>query len=375
MLIATRVVQGLGSAMIFGTGVAMLTSAFPPQERGRVLGLNVAAVYLGLSLGPTIGGVLTEQWGWRSIFFVTVALGLLVITFVVLRLKGEWAEARGEGFDLAGSILYALTLLALMYGFSRLPDVLGVGLMLGGIVGLVAFVAWELRAAFPVLNIRLFAGNRTFTFSNLAALINYSAVSATAFLLSSYLQYIKALTPQQAGLVLLAQPIVQATLSPLAGRLSDRIEPRIVASIGMAFTAIGLGLLALLTASTPLWAIVACLLLLGVGFALFSSPNMNAIMGSVERRFYGVASGMLGTARLIGQTFSMGVVTLLLALLIGPVAISPELYPDFLTTTKIAFATFTALCVCGIFASLTRGNIREESPSAISSRHSASGPS
>lgn len=360
MLIATRVVQGLGSAMIFGTGVAMLTSAFPPQERGRVLGLNVAAVYLGLSLGPTIGGFLTQQWGWRSIYFLTVALGLLVIAFVVLRLKGEWAEAQGESFDLVGSILYGLTLLALMFGFSRLPDVLGMGLMLGGVVGLVAFVAWELRAAFPVLNIRIFAGNRTFTFSNLAALINYSAVSATAFLLSSYLQYIKALTPQQAGLVLLAQPIVQATLSPLAGRLSDRIEPRIVASIGMAFTAVGLGFLPLLTANTPLWAMVACLLLLGVGFALFSSPNMNAIMGSVERRFYGVASGMLGTARLIGQTFSMGVVTLLLALLIGPVAITSELYPAFLTTTKIAFAIFTALCVCGIFASLARGTLRKE---------------
>jgi EmrB/QacA subfamily drug resistance transporter len=360
MLITTRVLQGIGSAMIFSTGVAILTSVFPPQERGQVLGLNVAAVYLGLSLGPTIGGLMTEQWGWRSIFFITAFLGLFVIIFVVWKLKGEWAEAQGETFDLAGSILYAISLLALMYGFSRLPNMLGVGLILGGILGLVAFVAREMRATHPVLSVRLFAGNRPFTFSNLAALINYSAVSATAFLLSNYLQYIKALTPRQAGLVLLAQPIVQALFSPIAGRLSDRIEPRLVASLGMMLTAVGLGLLAFLSANTPLWAIVGCLVVLGFGFALFSSPNMNAIMGSVQRRFYGVASGILGTMRIIGQTFSMGIVTLLLALYIGPVKIAPESYPAFLATTKTAFAIFTALCLGGIFASLARGTIQEE---------------
>jgi EmrB/QacA subfamily drug resistance transporter len=361
MLIATRVVQGIGSAMIFGTGVAILTSAFPPHERGRVLGINVAAVYLGLSLGPSIGGFLTEGLGWRSIFLVTVPLGLIVIAFVLWRLKGEWAEARGESFDFLGSVLYSLSLLLLMYGFSRLPEVLGIGLILTGAIGLAAFLTWEVKAKNPVLNLKLFRNNRPFAFSNLAALINYSAVSAVAFLLSLYLQYIKALTPKQAGLVLIFQPVVQATFSPVAGWLSDRIEPRIVASAGMVCTAIGLGILALLSGATPFGAIVACLMLLGFGFALFSSPNMNAIMGSVERRFYGVASGTLGTMRLVGQTFSMGVVTLLFALMIGRVEITPESYPLFLTSMKTAFAIFAVLCVGGIFASLVRGRIHQDS--------------
>jgi EmrB/QacA subfamily drug resistance transporter len=367
MLISTRVLQGIGSAMIFGTGIAILTSVFPPGERGQVLGINVAAVYFGLSLGPSIGGFLTEQWGWRSIFFVTVPLGLLIIVFVLWRLQGEWAEAQGETFDLGGSILYALSLLTFMYGFSRLPGVLGVGLLLAGALGLAAFVGWEMNVQNPILNVKLFVGNQPFTFSNLAALINYSAVSAVAFLLSSYLQYIKALTPKETGLVLLAQPIVQAAFSPLAGRFSDRIEPRIVASTGMMFTAVGLGALSLLTMTTPLWAIVACLLTLGFGFALFSSPNMNAIMGSVEKQFYGVASGILGTMRLVGQTFSMGIVSLLLALYIGRVEITEAYYALFLTSIKLAFAIFAVLCVGGIFASLARGKIREEHDTATRS--------
>lgn len=358
MLIAVRVVQGVGSAMIFGTGVAILTSAYPPGERGRILGINVAAVYFGLSVGPFVGGVLTEHLGWRSIFFVTVALGLLAIIFVIWRLTEEWAEAKGERFDLPGSVIYGLSLVALMAGVTRLPDLLGAGLMLAGAVGLVLFGFWETRTPHPVLHVDLLLNNRPFAFSNIAALINYSATSATAFLLTLYLRYIKELSPTDAGLVLVAQPVVQASLSPLAGRLSDRIEPRIVASIGMGFTALGLALFVFIGPTTPLWSIIARLAILGFGFALFSSPNMNAIMGSVERRFYGVASGMLGTMRLVGQNFSQGIATLLFALYIGRVEIAPENYPLFLSSARTAFAIFAALCVLGIFASLIRGRIR-----------------
>jgi MFS family permease len=285
-------------------------------------------------------------------------LGLIVIGFVVWQLKGEWAEARGESFDLAGSIVYALSLVALMVGISRLPATLGAGLIAAGVAGLAVFAAWELRVEIPVLNIRLLTTNRVFAFSNLAALINYSATSAVAFLLSLYLQYIKALTPQQAGLVLIAQPIVQATFSPVSGRLSDRLEPRIVATAGMALTAVGLALMILVGPDTPLWAIVFRLLLLGLGFALFSSPNMNAIMGSVSKRFYGVASGTLGTMRLMGQMLSQGVAMLLFALFIGRVEITPPSYSLFLTSMRAAFSVFTVLCVAGIFASLVRGKIR-----------------
>ncbi|MEJ2208884.1 MAG: MFS transporter [Anaerolineae bacterium] len=358
MLIAVRVVQGFGAAMIFGTGVAILTSAYPPHERGRILGLNVAAVYLGLSVGPFVGGVLTQQFGWRSIFFVTVGLGLIAITFVVLRLTEEWAEAAGETFDLGGSLIYAISLVALLIGVTRLPDLLGVGLMVAGAVGLGLFGLWETRTRYPVLHVELLLSNRPFAFSNVAALINYSATSATTFLLTLYLRYIQDMTPTEAGLVLVAQPVVQASLSPLAGRLSDRIEPRIVASVGMGFTALGLALFFFIGPATPLWSIIVRLAILGFGFALFSSPNMNAIMGSVERTFYGVASGMLATMRLMGQTFSQGIATLLFALYIGRVEIAPGNYPLFLASARTAFVIFAVLCVLGIFASLARGRIR-----------------
>jgi EmrB/QacA subfamily drug resistance transporter len=357
MLLATRVLQGIGSAMIFGTSVAMLTSVFPPGERGRVLGINVAVTYVGLSVGPFLGGLLTEHLGWRSIFLAIVPLGSIVVGFVLWRLKGEWAEARGEPFDLTGSAVYLLALLVIMVGFSLLPGAAGGGLILAGVIGLVLLASWEMRTPHPVFDFRLFASNRAFAFSNLAALINYSATFAVSFLLSLYLQYIKALSPEQAGLLLIAQPVMQAVFSPLAGRISDRIEPRIVASAGMMFTAAGLALLIFLGLATPLWIIVVDLLLLGFGFAFFSSPNMSAIMGSVQRRFYGVASGTLGTMRLIGQMLSMGIATLLFALYIGRVEITQEHFLLLLASVKTAFIIFTALCVGGIFASLARGNL------------------
>ncbi|MBC8274688.1 MAG: MFS transporter [Chloroflexi bacterium] len=358
MLISFRILQGIGGAMVFSTAIAILISVFPPEERGRVLGINVAAVYAGLSVGPFVGGLLTQYLGWRSIFWVNVPLGLLVIALVFWKLKGEWAEAKGEKFDIVGSIIYSLMLIAIMYGFTMLPELSGAGLILAGGLGIVAFVKWETKVKSPVLDIRLFRNNTVFALSNLAALINYSATFAVSFLLSLYLQYIKGLSPQNAGLVLVAAPVMQAIFSPLAGRLSDKIEPRIVASAGMGLTAIGLVFFIFLDQTTSLWFIIAGLIILGFGFALFSSPNTNAVMSSVEKRFYGVASATLSTMRSIGMTFSMGMVMLIFAIYLGRVQITPEYYPQFLSSLNTAFIIFAALCFGSIFASLARGKVR-----------------
>jgi EmrB/QacA subfamily drug resistance transporter len=357
-LIAARVVEGAGAAMIFGTGTAILMSVFPPQERGRALGINVAAVYLGLSLGPTLGGLLTQQIGWRSIFLLNVPLGTLILILIRAMLHGEWAEARGEAFDLLGSLLYGTSLMALLIGVTRLSTPLGMALIVAGMGGIALFVLWELRTASPVLDMRIFRRNRTFALSNLAALINYSATFGVGFLMSLYLQYIKGMTPQQAGLVLVAQPVVQALFSPLTGRLSDRVEPRLVASAGMALTAVGLFSLTRIDAATPVERIIVSLVLLGLGFALFSSPNLNAIMSSVQRRFYGVAAGTQGTMRLIGQNLSMGIVTLVFALVIGQAEITPENHPQFLISVRTDLVILSTLCVVGILASLARGKVR-----------------
>lgn len=358
LLIGSRILQGVGAAMMTGTIVAILTSVFPVEERGKALGTSVAATYLGLSLGPLLGGFLTQQFGWRSIFLLNVPLGLVVVILVVWQLKGEWAGAKGEPFDIVGSIVYALSLVAVMYGLSLLPATWGFWIALLGVLGLASFVWWEMRITSPVVEVSLFGDNTTFAFSNLAALINYSATFAVTFLLSLYLQYIKALSPQQAGTILVARPVVMAAFSPLAGWLSDRLEPRVLASAGMGLTVIGLALLAFLNAGTGLGFVVAVLVLFGLGFALFSSPNANAVMSSVERRHYGVASAMLGTMRLIGQMLSMGIATLIFALYIGKVEITPERYSLLLTSVRTAFIIFTLLCLGGVFASLARGKVR-----------------
>ena len=358
MLIACRALQGIGSAMMFGTAVAIVTSVFPPEERGRALGINVAAVYVGLSLGPFAGGFLTQHLGWESVFLANVPLGILMVAVVLWKLKGEWAEARGERFDIVGAAFYGLALVAVMYGFSLLPAILGAVLVGAGLLAIAVFAWWESRTASPVLNMGLFRHNAVFAFSNLAALINYSATFAVTFLLSLYLQYVKGYSPQSAGFILVAQPVVMAVFSPLAGRLSDRIEPRIVASAGMALTTLGLALLAALSTSISLGLLVAVLALLGLGFALFSSPNTNAVMSSVEKRFYGVAAGTLGTMRLVGQMLSMGIAMLLFAVIIGRVEITPEYYPLFMTSVRVAFIVFTVLCFAGVFASLARGRLR-----------------
>ncbi len=354
-LLCFRVLQGIGSAMIFGTCIAILTSVFPLKERGKVLGINVAATYLGLSLGPIVGGVLTQYFGWRSIFLVNIPFCLLIIILVFWKLEGEWAEAIGEKFDLTGSLIFSAAIVSTMYGLSLIPSMQGVWLLIAGISGILLFIWWEKRMENPVLNINLFTKNRVFAFSNLAALINYSATHAVGFLLSLYLQYIKGLEPKSAGLILVAQPIVMAFFSPLAGRLSDKIDPKILASSGMGIICVGLIPLIFLNTSTSLLFIIFSLAVLGFGFALFSSPNTNAIMSSVQKNFYGIASATLATMRLIGQLFSMGIVMLILALNMGKTQITPEYHPLFLFSLKILFVIFLLLCFCGIFASLARG--------------------
>lgn len=354
-LIIFRGLQGLGGAMIFGTGISILTSVFPVEERGRALGISTASVYTGLLVGPLVGGFFTEHLGWRSIFFLNAFFGLIILTAVIWKLSGEWAEARGERVDYIGSIIYSLSLVAIIFGFSELPDLSGIWLILAGIIGVAGFIRWELGLKHPVLNIGLFKNNNVFAFSNLAALVNYSATFAVSFLLSLYLQYIKGFSPQYAGLILIAQPVMMAVFSPIAGNLSDRAEPRVISTAGMALTTIGLFMLAFLDNDTGLTFVLISLITLGLGVGLFSSPNTNAMMSSVDRKYYGVASGMLGTMRLLGQTFSLGMALLLFAMFIGRAQITPEYYPLFLKSMRVTFVISSLLCFTGIFASAARG--------------------
>ena len=324
-MITVRIIQGIGAAMIYGTAIAILTAVFPPGERGRALGIYITSVYLGLSLGPFLGGVLTDQFGWRSIFYINVPIAIAAAILIVWKLRGEWAECRGEKFDLAGSLIYSVALVSLMYGFSVLPDISGEVLVVTGVV-LVGFFVWfEQRLAHPVLNMQLFFKSRVFAFSNIAALINYSATYAVAFLISLDLQYTKGFSAEYAGFILIAAPFFQMIVSPFAGRLSDKYDSLILSSLGMGLTAFGLFLFVFLDQTTPLWYIIVVLIILGIGFGLFSSPNINAIMSAVDKKYYGVASGINSTMRLLGQMLSMGIAMMLFSIIIGQVEITRQI--------------------------------------------------
>ncbi len=357
MLILLRVLQGMGSAMIFGTGVSIITSVFPRGERGKALGINSTAVYLGSSLGPFFGGFLTQYLGWRSIFISIVLLGSSILYVVFSKLKGEWAGAKGEKFDFIGSTVYGSTLIFIMLGLSFIPKFNGILLILIGIVFAFMFIKWQTKTNHPLIDINLFRKNKVFAYSNLAALINYSATYAIGFLLSLYLQYIKGFSPQNTGLVLVSQPIMQAVFSPFAGKLSDKIEPRIIASSGMALITLGLFFFVFINENTPLEFIIGNLMLFGFGFALFSSPNVNAVMSSVRKKFYGVSSATLSTMRLVGQMLSMGIVTMVFATYIGRIQITAEYYPLFMKSLKVIFLIFAVFCFVGIFASFSRGKM------------------
>jgi len=362
VLIVFRLLQGIGSAMIFGTGMAILTSVFQPHERGKALGINVATVYIGLALGPVLGGIMNHYLGWQFIFYSVVPIGITIILLAVLKLRGEWAGARGERYDFTGAALYTVGLTSLMYGVSSISSSLWAKyIMVIGLLIMLLFIRYEMQIEFPILNVNLFSKNVVFAFSNLAALINYSATAAVGFLLSLYLQVLMGFNSQTAGLILLSQPVIMALLSPFAGMLSDHVEPRIVSSLGMALTTLGLLFLIFISLHTPLWFIVIDLMLLGTGFALFSSPNSNAVMASVEKRFYGVASSTLGTMRLTGQAVSMAIVTLIIALFIGNVELSPVYADAIIKSMNVLFIIFTVICFGGIFASLARGNINNRS--------------
>jgi EmrB/QacA subfamily drug resistance transporter len=354
MLLLSVVLLGIGGSLMFCTGTAIVTSVFPEGERGNALGVNFAAIYLALSLGPFLGGFLTERFGWRSIFLTVAVIGGTATLVIIRRLKDTIGTAESS-FDYPGAVIYSLTITAILYGFSRLPETFGVISVLMGLFGVVLFVWWETRRVSPLIDVRLFRDNAVFASSNLASMLFFTATFSVGFLLSLYLQYIQGFSPQDAGLVMSPQFIVQTVFSPTAGRLSDRFKPRTAASIGAGLTAIGLFLLTFLDEKTSLGLIVTDLILIGLGYSLFTTPNMHAVVSSVEKENYGLASATRHTARSIGQTLSMGVVTLIFITQLGRVQITSEYYAPFLIGMRSALTILTVFCVGCILPSLVRG--------------------
>lgn len=359
ILIFFRAVQGIGTSLIFINSFSILVSAYPPEKRGRVLGIVISAVYTGLSAGPFLGGFITDLLGWRFIFYISFILSIILTFLAFFFMKCEWKVDNDAKLDIKGSLLFSLAMALFMFGFSGIPKIWGFALLFSGMVLFFVYKYYSKKIPDPVLNLDIFKNNRSFTLSNIAALINYSATFAISFLLSIFLQNIKGLSPEQAGTVLVIQPVFMAVFSPIAGRLSDKIEPQYVSSAGMLFISVCLGFLGFISADSSITYFIILLAFLGIGFALFSSPNSNAIMSSVNKKYIGTASTVLSLMRMMGQMFSMAIVIVIFSVVIGKAEISPDIYPQLISSTKIAFLLFAFLCFLGIFASLSRGKIHD----------------
>jgi EmrB/QacA subfamily drug resistance transporter len=355
LFILFRFFQGVGASLTTATSLAILTSVFPRHRRGRAMGVVVGCVYLGLSAGPTLAGVMVTYIGWRWIFFAALPVQGAALVLTLTKLQGEWADARGESFDRWGAGMYMVSLLALIAGLTHIEHGLfAAGSAGGGALGLIGFVFFESKRSSPILNIRMILQNRVFTFSNIATWINYSASFGVVFFFSIYLQIVKGLSPRNAGFILVTQPIVQAVFAPIAGRLSDRFAPAGIATIGMGLCAAALFTAATINADSSLRLIVFTLVLLGLGFGVFSTPNTAAIMASVGPREYGVAASMLATMRTTGMLTSMTFITIILAVFMGDQAVTGQTGDTFVSAMQTALILFGGMSLSGIGCSLGR---------------------
>ena len=355
MLLAVRIIQGIGASMIFSTNTAVLISAFPGERRGRVLGYSLASTDVGLSAGPVIGGFLNYNFGWKSIFMLTGLLGAIAFFAAIFKLPGEKSENRGKSPDMSGNILYVIFIVMMMYGLSEIGKgmiyvlITAVGVILG-----ILFIIHESRSEDPIVNVTLFRENKGYAFSNISAMLNYGATFAISYLISIYLQVVMGYSSQTAGLIMIFQPIIMAVLSPVMGRFSDRISPFKMSSVGMAFCAAGTFIFIFIGRETQIFVIIMALVITGLGFSLFSSPNTNAVMSCVDKAEYGVASSILATMRSIGHTLSMVIVTITVTMLIEDMPLADAPAEVLIKVIRISFIVFTLICTAGVFISLKR---------------------
>ncbi|SKA74495.1 MFS transporter [Desulfobaculum bizertense] len=361
--ILVRIIQGIGAAAQISTGLAIISDVFPREERGRAFGIGVAGVYLGLSMGPFLGGEIATHFGWRWIFFVGVPICGIALFQILYHLDVRPRFERGLYFDWAGCILSALGTGLIVFGGAEWNNTFGKVLFGIGLLSVIGFILWEKRAKAPLLDIELFARNRVFSFGCAVQFINYAATFGVTFLMSLYLQYAQGMTPGQAGRILMVQPVLQAIISPLSGRWADRYPPHKIATYGMCCGTAGLVLAEFLGMQSSVWMVVGVLLLFGLGTALFSSPNVSVIMGSVGPEDYAVASAMTGGMRTTGMTMSMVAIGMILSMYIGNHPVTAANVSHYIQAMKASFLGFTAVSVFGIWLSI-KGIPRNEAPKA-----------
>jgi EmrB/QacA subfamily drug resistance transporter len=358
ILLVVRVLQGLFSSLVFATAMAIIATVFSDNNRGSALGLTATSVYLGLTCGPLIGGWLTEHLGWQSVFWGPVILALVAIVLAVIYIRNDVQSGKAaQPLDWVGSLLFVALSTLLLFGLSGLPDLYNLLMLIAGVMLLFVFVRYENRCKFPLVRFSLLASNRVMSRSLMASFMMYAAHYPVLFLLSLYLQYLQGLSPSEAGQLILLQALIMAVLAPIAGRLSDHYEPRLIATVGCLFFASGFAVLIFLESDSSLNHVIVSLSLLGIGFGLFSTPNNNAALGSVPKERLSIASALLNLSRTSGNMFSMAIIMLLMSQLLDSDQIRPERYPDLLVVVKLGFASACLYSVLAAWFSYSRGKV------------------
>ncbi len=370
VLVAARAFQGLGGALLMAISPAMLTSAFPASERGRALGLNAVIVALGVSAGPTIGGIITENWTWRWIFYVNVPLGIIGVIATARVLTNQSGHGVGR-FDPLGALALGVGLASLTLGLSfgeewgwTSPALIAT--LAIGVVALVALVFIERRVPYPVVLFSLLR-NRVFTSAIVSLILNFLALFAVSFLLPFYLEELRGFSTEQSGLLLTPLPLTIAVFAPLSGVLADRIGSRWLAAGGLTVVCVGLLLISQLDAQSSIWDIIWRLVIVGIGQGIFQSPNNSALLGAAPRNQQGAASGFLATGRVVGQSISVALAGAVFASLGGATAgrlLATQQLTDaqrlaleetFTTSFHAAFVVCAIIAAIGIASSLVRG--------------------
>lgn len=354
-----RIVQGIGVSFLNVSSMAMVVQAVKPQNRGKALGVTVTGVYLATSLSPVIGGFLVHNLGWRSLFYFVIPFLVLCMILMAVKIPQEWKTYENQPIDKLGSILWGIGILTFIYGFTSLVNTRGVILTIVGIIILCIFGVYELKQSFPVFNLNLFKNNK-FTSSNIAALCSYFAIMVVTTILNYHFQYVRGWDAQMSGLILVITPIIMAVMAPNTGKLSDRIHPQKLAAVGIGIAAVSLGILIFLNEGTPLFVVVLAMILQGIGMGLFSSPNMNAIMSSVPPKYAPTASASQATMRTIGQTMSLGLLTLVFAWVMGNLKLSHEYATMIVQASQTICLICFIACIIAVFASLVGVHSKDE---------------
>ncbi len=363
--IALRVVQGCGGAMMVSTGLAILAELYPGPGRAKALGIASAGVYLGLSAGPWLGGMIVTHFGWRWIFYAGAAPCALGIALSLKTLPVRPVITRGIKFDWIGAILIAMGMIMLSQGGSHLHDITGKIMLASGILSLIGFVIWEKHAKAPLLDIRLFSGNAEFSLGSAVQFISYAATFGITFLLSLYLQVAQGMTASQAGVILMAQPVMQIIFSLISGNWCERWPAHRIATIGMVLATLSLGGAIFLGDGSSLPHIITILGLCGAGSAIFATANMAVIMGSVRKENYGVASAVVAAMRTTGMTTSLVFISAVFAIIIGPAALHEGMASTFIEAMHIAFICLTVFSAFGVLMSArARRKRRKDAPNA-----------